>query len=79
MPMTSMKLSTETRDRVRALAADPDDTLEDVVNEALDALESQRFWARAEAAAARRAAAPPAERAAWEARNAEIDAWMDRL
>lgn len=74
-----MELSTETRDRVRALAAHPDDTLEDVVNEALDALESQRFWARAEAAAARRAAASATERAAWEARNAAIDAWMDRL
>jgi hypothetical protein len=36
--MTSMKMSTETRDRVRALAADPHYTLEDVVNEALDAL-----------------------------------------
>jgi hypothetical protein len=49
MASTTIKLSVETRERIRALGGD---TYEDTVIEALDALEANRFWAAAEAAAA---------------------------
>ena len=42
--VTTMKISTATRDRLRALG-DAGESLEDVVVRALDAYESQQFWA----------------------------------
>lgn len=45
MKDTTVKVSTETRDRIRALGGA---THEDTIVEALDALESERFWAEAE-------------------------------
>lgn len=49
MAATTIKLSVETRERLRALGGA---TYEETVVEALDALEANHFWAQAEAAAA---------------------------
>ena len=49
MASTTIKLSVETRDRLRALGGE---TYEHTVIEALDALEANRFWSEADAAAA---------------------------
>lgn len=73
--MTSMKISTTTRDRLRALGGDGK-SLEDVVIAALDEYESRRFWEQAEAAVA---AETPAQRKRRQRAEAEVDAWMDRL
>jgi len=72
---TTMKITTETRDRLRALGADGD-SLEDVVVTALDAYESQQFWAAAEAAAA---AETPDQRTERQRIEADVDSWMDGL
>jgi hypothetical protein len=72
---TTMKISTATRDRLRALGAESD-SLEDVVVAALDAYEAQQFWAEAEAAAAAETADQRAHRQRVET---EVDAWMDGL
>jgi len=50
MASTTIELSVETRERLRALGGDA--TYEDTVIEALDALDANRFWAEAEASAA---------------------------
>ena len=50
--------------------------MEDVVVAALDAYESQQFWAEAEAAAA---AETPDQRAERKRVEAEVDAWTDSL
>jgi hypothetical protein len=73
--VTTMKITTATRDRLRALGTE-DDSLEDVVLAALDVYESQRFWAHAEAAAR---AETPAQRADRQRAEAEADVWMDGL
>jgi len=46
MKDTTVKISTETRERIRAFGGA---THEDTIVEALDALESERFWKQAEA------------------------------
>jgi hypothetical protein len=71
--VTTMKLSTRTRDRLRALGRDGE-SLEDVVVAALDAYEAQQFWTAAEAAAA---AETPTQRADRKRVEADADAWMD--
>ena len=73
--VTTMKITTATRDRLRTHAASGE-TLEDVVVQALDVYEAAQFWAQAEAWAA---AETPAERAARKASEAEWDALMDGL
>jgi hypothetical protein len=73
--VTTMKITTGTRDRLRALGAEGD-SLEDVVVAALEAYESQQFWASAEAAAA---AESPEQRAERKRIEAEVDDWMDGL
>ena len=70
-----MKITTETRDRLRTHAS-TGETLEDVVVHALDVYETAKFWARAEAWAA---AETPTERAARKTSEAEWDALMDGL
>jgi hypothetical protein len=70
-----MKITTGTRDRLRALGAEGD-SLEDVVIAALEAYESQQFWAAAEAATA---AETPEQRAERKRIEAEVDDWMDGL
>ncbi len=72
---TTMKISTVTRDRLRALRSEGD-SLEDVVVAALDAYESQQFWAAAEAAVANETSEQRAKRRRIEA---DTDAWMDAL
>ena len=68
-----MKITTGTRDRLRALGAEGD-SLEDVVLAALDSYESQQFWASAEEAAA---VETPEQRAERERIETEVDTWMD--
>ena len=46
MKDTTVKVSTETRERIRSFGGA---THEDTIIEALDALESERFWKEAEA------------------------------
>ena len=76
MKPTTVKLSIETRDRIRALGGE---TYEDTIIDALDALESDRFWAQADAAAAWRRSLPEQERDRLAARDAEIDAAFDSV
>lgn len=76
MKPTTVKLSIETRDRIRALGGN---TYEDTIVEALDALEADRFWAQADAAAAWRRSLPDDERARLAACEAEIDAAFDGI
>ena len=73
--VTTMKITTGTRDRLRTLGT-ADDSLEDVVVKALDAYESQQFWATAEAADA---AESPEQRAERKRIEADVDTWMDGL
>lgn len=71
MASTTIKLSVETRDRIRALGGA---TYEDTIIEALDALEADQFWAQAEAAASFLRSLTDDERKARAAREAEVDA-----
>jgi len=73
--VTTMKISTATRDRLRALATGGE-SLEDVVVAALDAYESQQFWAAAESAGAAETAE---ERASRRDAERDADAWMDGI
>ncbi len=77
---TTIKLSVQTRDRIRELGGD---TYEDTIVEALDVLEAERFWAQAEVAGAWRRSLPDAERAELEAAEAAevaaINAGFNRL
>ena len=76
MSTTTIKLSVETRDRIRALGGD---TYEETIVEALDALEQDRFWAQAEAAASWRASLSERDRNALIAGEAEVDAAFDGI
>lgn len=71
MASTTVKLSVETRDRIRALGGV---TYEETIVEALDALEADRFWGQAEAAAAARRSLTDEQRDALAARDADVDA-----
>ena len=71
--VTTMKISTGTRDRLRALGGEGE-SLEDVVVAALDAYESHQFWTAAEAADA---AETPEQRAERKRVEADVDVWMD--
>ena len=74
MDSTTIKLSVQTRDRIRDLGGD---TYEETIIEALDVLEAERFWAQAEAAAAWRLSLPEAERAKYDAAEAAETAAID--
>lgn len=74
MKATTVKLSVETRDRIRSLGGE---TYEETIVEAIELLERQRFWAQAEAAAAWRAQLSEAEQAQRRAAEADIDAAFD--
>ena len=76
MASTTIKLSVETRDRLKALGGA---TYEETIVEALDALDADRFWAEAEAAGAWRRVLPTAERHRLEAHEAELDAAFDGI
>jgi len=71
MASTTVKLSVETRDRIRALGGV---TYEETIVEALDALEADRFWGQAEAAAAARRSLTDEQRDGLAARDADVDA-----
>jgi hypothetical protein len=70
--VTTMKITTATRDRLR-MHATSGESLEDVVVHALDVYEHAQFWVQAEAWAA---AETPDERAERQASEAEWDALM---
>ena len=76
MKSTTVKLSVETRDRIRALGGD---TYEDTIVEALDVLEVDRFWAQADAAAAWRRSLPEADQQRLAASESELDAAFDGI
>lgn len=76
MKATTVKLSVETRDRIKALGGD---TYEDTIVEALDVLERHRFWQQADAAAAWRQSLTHDARARLAARDAEVDAAFDGI
>jgi hypothetical protein len=77
---TTIKISVETRDRIKAMGGE---TYEDTIIEALDALDRKRFWDQADAARRWRESLPPEERARIEEaeRKAgeELDRWSDAM
>lgn len=76
MGSTTVKLSVQTRDRIRALGGD---TYEDTIVEALDALEADRFWSQAAAAMAWRNSLSDEARDHIAARDAEVDAAFEGI
>jgi hypothetical protein len=76
MPSTTIKLSTETRDRIKAMGGD---TYEDTIIEALDALESAQFWAQAEQAAEWRRSQPEDSRRSIAEREGAVDEAFDAV
>lgn len=76
MASTTIKLSVETRERLRAFGGA---TYEDTLIEALDALEATRFWTEAEAAADWRSRLPASERRQRDADVADIDRAFDAI
>lgn len=76
MASTTVKLSVETRDRIRALGGD---TYESTIVEALDMLESERFWAQADAAKSWQRSRSGSERDDRAAHEARIDADFDGI
>ena len=75
---TTMQVSEDSRDRLRALGRHGA-TLEETLVEALDVLEREQFWAAAEAAEARRRAMSADELAAVTAAEADAQRWLDAL
>jgi hypothetical protein len=71
MDSTTIKLSVQTRDRLRAFGGA---TYEDTVVEALDALDATRFWSQADAALAWHRTLSPTEQLA---RQRVVDAIDD--
>ena len=76
MASTTVKLSTETRDRIKAMGGA---TYEDTIIEALDVLEEQRFWAQAEAAHSWRASLSEERRRRLDDRAVDVDAAFDGI
>jgi hypothetical protein len=76
MTSTTIKLTVATRDRIRSLGGE---TYEDTIVEALDALETERFWAQAEAAQAWRESLTAEHRSRILARDAEVDRLFDEI
>ena len=76
MASTTIKLSVETRERLRALGGA---TYEHTVVEALDALEANRFWGEAEAAATWQSSLSDTERQRRHDALAEIDQAFDGI
>jgi len=67
--ITTMKLSSQSRDRIRSLST-TNETLEGTVIRAIELLERQEFWARAASATSI---------SEQQTHDAAIDSWMDRL
>jgi hypothetical protein len=70
MESTTVKVSVQTRDRIRALGGE---TYEDTIVEALDALEADRFWSQAAAPVAWRNSLSAEVRARLTSSEAEVD------
>lgn len=73
---TTIKVSVETRDRIRDFGGA---THEETIIAGLDALETERFWEQAEAAAAWRATLPPEEQTRIRQREADLDKLFDGI
>jgi len=76
MPMTTVKVTTETRDRLKAMGRG---TADDTINAALDALDRAEFWAQAERATAAIRALPEAEQRRRKAAEAALDGAFDGI
>jgi hypothetical protein len=76
MPATTVKVSPETRDRLRTFGGA---TMEETINDALDALEAAQFWKQAEAHAAWRRSLPDERRVEIEERERALDSITSRL
>ena len=76
MDSTTIKLSVQTRDRLRSFGGA---TYEDTVVEALDALAATRFWAQVDAAARWQTGTSATQRAEHLRRNAQVDAAFDGI
>ena len=76
MKATTIKVSVETRERLRALGGE---TYESTIIEALDAMDSNQFWAQADAAAAWRKSLAPSDQAELEQRDTAMDAAFDGI
>ena len=76
MDSTTVKVSVATRERLRALGGATDEA---TIVEALDALEADRFWAHAEAAAAWRTSLSNEQQAEVAAREREVDRAFDGI
>jgi hypothetical protein len=77
MASTTIKVSTETRDRLRDRSGDG--TLEDAIVEALDIAEANDFWRQAEEWRSWRDNLQGDELAAVVAQERELDAFVTRL
>lgn len=76
MTVTTVKVSTATRDRLRTFGGP---TIEATINEALDALESAQFWQQAEAHATWRRGLPEDRRRAIDERERKLDEIVTRF
>ena len=76
MASTTIKLSVETRDRIKALGGA---TYEETIVEALDSLESEEFWAEADRATAWRRSQDEERRRRLVDREAAVDAAFDSI
>jgi predicted DNA-binding protein len=76
MKATTIKLSVETRERLRTLGGA---TYEDTVIEALDSLEADRFWAAADAAAKWRRGLSDEQRRRRDQTEADLDRAFDGI
>ena len=76
MPMTTVKVTTDTRDRLKAMSRG---TADDTINAALDALDRAEFWAQAERATAAIRALPDAEQRRRRDAEAALDGAFDGI
>jgi len=76
MPQTTVKVSTETRDRLKAMSRG---TADDTINAALDALDQADFWAQAERATRAIRALPPEEQRRRHAAEEALDRAFDGI
>ncbi len=76
MASTTIKVSTDTRDRIRSYGGE---TYEETIVAALDAFDAPGFWAQAQRAADWRQSLSATQRATLKAREAEIDRAFDGL
>ena len=76
MQSTTIKLSVQTRDRLKAFGGD---TYEATVIEALDALDAQQFWTQVDTALEHRGRLSADERARRTLADTEVDAAFDGI